>query len=126
MISVSKFSLRLKKLRDERKNKNKKWTQKYVADLIGVARVTYTAYENGTKVPPLDTINKIAMVFNVDTDYLMGRTDYPLKTDMTTQEDDEDYRTLNRYGRKLTPEQRKKAIKILEATFEELFDDEED
>ncbi|MBS4203693.1 helix-turn-helix domain-containing protein [Bacillus sp. FJAT-49754] len=123
---MSKFSLRLKKLRDERKNKNKKWTQKYVADLIGVARVTYTAYENGTKVPPLDTINKIAMVFNVDTDYLMGRTDYPLKTDMTTQEDDEDYRTLNRYGRKLTPEQRKKAIKILEATFEELFDDEED
>lgn len=69
----NKFSDRLKNYRESLKEKDKKWTQQYVADKIGVARVTYTAYENGTKMPPFDTINKIAELFNVSTDYLMGR-----------------------------------------------------
>lgn len=51
-----------------------------MADKIGVARVTYTAYENGTKMPPFDTINKIAELFGVTTDYLMGRSDDPRLT----------------------------------------------
>lgn len=51
------------------------WTQKYVAEKIGMARTTYTAYENGTKMPPADTINNIAMLLDVSNDYLMGRTE---------------------------------------------------
>ncbi|MCM3180854.1 helix-turn-helix transcriptional regulator [Cytobacillus horneckiae] len=57
------------------KNENSKFTQGYIASLIGVARTTYTAYENGTKQPPMETVNKIADVFGVTTDYLYGRTD---------------------------------------------------
>jgi|SRR5690625_152716 len=72
---MNEFSNRLKSYREALKEKNKKWTQQYVADKIGVARVTYTAYENGTKMPPFDTINKIAELFNVSTDFLMGRED---------------------------------------------------
>ncbi|WP_276532491.1 helix-turn-helix domain-containing protein [Cytobacillus horneckiae] len=66
---------RLKSLRDDMKNENSKFTQGYIASLIGVARTTYTAYENGTKQPPMETVNKIADVFGVTTDYLYGRTD---------------------------------------------------
>lgn len=40
--------------------------------------------------------------------------------------EDPDIRTLNRVAKDMTPEQRKKAIKILEATFEDLFDVNED
>ncbi len=72
---MDKFHIRLKDEREKRKNLNSKWTQGYIADKIGVARVTYTAYENGTKQPPLDTVNKIADILEVNTDYLLGRTD---------------------------------------------------
>lgn len=74
---MSTFSKRLKNYREKLKSKDSKWTQKYVASKIGVARVTYTAYENGTKMPPFDTINLIADLFEIKTDYLMGRTDDP-------------------------------------------------
>lgn len=68
---------RLKQLREQKKKENSKFTQGYVADLIGVARTTYTAYENGTKTPPPETINKIADLFDVTTNYLQGRTNNP-------------------------------------------------
>lgn len=68
------FGERLKKQREMKKSQNPQWTQQYVAKLIGVARPTYTAYENGTKEPPFDTLNKIADIFDVSIDYLQGRT----------------------------------------------------
>ncbi|NUK31013.1 helix-turn-helix transcriptional regulator [Parageobacillus sp. VR-IP] len=71
------FGERLKHLREKKKQENPKWTQEYVADLVGVARTTYTAYERGTKQPQLDTVNKLADLFEVSADYLLGRTDNP-------------------------------------------------
>ena len=69
------FGRRLKLIRENKKMKDPKWTQEYVADAIGVARPTYTAYENGSKQPPLETVNKIADLFGVSVDYLLGRID---------------------------------------------------
>lgn len=76
---VKEFSKRLKYLREKKKDKEPKWTQGYVADLIGVARPTYTAYENenNPKQPPLETVDKLADLFDVSADWLMGRTDDP-------------------------------------------------
>jgi HTH-type transcriptional regulator, competence development regulator len=71
------FGERLKHLREKKKQKNPKWTQEYVADLVGVARPTYTAYERGTKQPQLETVNKLADLFEVSADYLLGRTNEP-------------------------------------------------
>lgn len=71
------FGKRLKRIRENKKIKDPKWTQEFVADAIGVARSTYTAYENGTKQPPLETVNKIADLFETNVDYLLGRTDDP-------------------------------------------------
>lgn len=78
---MATFSERLKQYREKLKEKDKKWTQEYVAKKIGVARVTYTGYENGTKLPPIDTVNKIAELFGVNTDYLMGRSNDPKLTE---------------------------------------------
>jgi len=80
------FSERLKACREKKKNSNPIWTQSYTADKIGVARTTYTAYENGTKTPPLDTVNLIADLFEVSTDFLLGRTDTLV---LTPEEQDE-------------------------------------
>lgn len=68
------FSERLKNCREELKKQNPQYTQGFVAQKIGVARTTYTAYENGTKSPPIETVELIADYFDVSTDYLLGRT----------------------------------------------------
>src|SRR5690625_2857048 len=72
---MNDFARRLKDCREKKKSENPRWTQRYVAEKIGMARTTYTAYENGTKMPPPDTINNIAILLDVSNDYLMGRTD---------------------------------------------------
>lgn len=69
------YSERLKELR-----KNKKLTQKEVAEKIGVARTTYAMYEQNRREPDNETLQKIADFYNVTTDYLLGRTDDPAMT----------------------------------------------
>lgn len=81
---MSVFSERLKLCRENRKENNSSWTQGYVADKIEVARTTYTAYENGTKSPTLETLNRIADLFGVSIDYLLGRSDYNEELRMST------------------------------------------
>lgn len=72
------FAERLKELRLKKKEENPNYTQEYVAEKIGVARTTYTAYENGTKTPPPETLKIIADFFHVSSDYLLGLTDIPM------------------------------------------------
>ncbi|GHU81686.1 hypothetical protein AGMMS50284_2070 [Clostridia bacterium] len=55
-----------------RKEKNVK--QSELADAIGCSRVAITNYEKGTRMPDCDTLRKIAEVFDVQTDYLLGST----------------------------------------------------
>ncbi|MEK4062168.1 MULTISPECIES: helix-turn-helix domain-containing protein [unclassified Paenibacillus] len=74
---------RIKGERETLKKQDQKWTQEYVADLVGIARSTYTAYENGTKLPPVDTLNKIGDIFNCDTDYLSGRSNIRKKPEIS-------------------------------------------
>ncbi|MGE7114825.1 helix-turn-helix domain-containing protein [Lysinibacillus sp. NPDC047702] len=66
---------RLKTCRENIKKSNPEYTQSFVANKIGVARTTYTAYENGTKMPPIDTLSNIAELFDVSVDFLLGKTD---------------------------------------------------
>lgn len=84
------FARRLKSYREKLKKADSKWTQQYVADKIGVARVTYTAYENATKMPPVDTVNSIAELFGITTDYLMNRSDDPFGKSGLTEKDEKD------------------------------------
>lgn len=61
-----KLNEMLKKLRG-----NCGYSQSHVAKEVGVARTTYTAYENGTKFPQLHTIVKLSELFNVSLDELI-------------------------------------------------------
>ncbi|WP_313893893.1 helix-turn-helix transcriptional regulator [Psychrobacillus sp.] len=74
---MERFAKRLKECREFKKSNNPMWTQKYVADKIGMARTTYTAYENGTKLPPIDIVDNLATLLGVSTDYLLGRIEKP-------------------------------------------------
>lgn len=55
----------------------KKLTGEKLANLIGVKQPNVSSFERGTKKPSLETLAKIAKVFDVSTDYLMGVTDHP-------------------------------------------------
>lgn len=62
-----------KKLRELREKSGK--TQKDMADLLCINRVSYTQYENNKRTPPPDTLKRIAEIFNVSVDYLLGTSD---------------------------------------------------
>lgn len=49
-------------------------TQGELAEKIGITRSRLSMYELGQREPDLETLEMIADFFNVDTDYLMGRT----------------------------------------------------
>lgn len=50
-------------------------TQADMAQKLGIAKSTISMYENGNREPDFETLEKIADFFNVDTDYLLGRTE---------------------------------------------------
>ena len=52
--------------------KSLKYTQKNVADYLGIDRTTYVKYENGQSEPNFETLLKICELFQVSTDYLLG------------------------------------------------------
>lgn len=49
--------------------------QEQVAQLIGVAKSTVSAYENDLRQPCLDILIRFANLYGVSVDYLIGRTD---------------------------------------------------
>lgn len=66
-FSMDKFSYRLTVLLDENN-----MSQTQLAKKIGTSNVTICRYLTGERVPRLDVVTKIADVFNVSLDYLLG------------------------------------------------------
>lgn len=60
---------RLRVLREERR-----LTQKQVAAQIGVTASNISAYENGIRYPSFAALIKLAQLYKVSTDYLLGIT----------------------------------------------------
>ena len=61
------FGKRLKKLREE-----KELTQEQLGKLVNLSQQTIGHYEVNRAKPDLETIQRLAEVFNVTTDYLLG------------------------------------------------------
>lgn len=57
---------RLKDLRGKR-------TQQDIADSLGVSRASYSHYENDHVQPDNETLTKLAALYKVSIDYLLGR-----------------------------------------------------
>lgn len=50
-------------------------TQKELAEKVGISKSSIGFYENGDRIPDINTLSALADFFNVSTDYLLGRTD---------------------------------------------------
>lgn len=69
-FNIEKFSYRLTVLLDENN-----MTQTQLAKKIGTSNVTICRYLTCERIPCLDVVTKIASVFNVSLDYLLGLSD---------------------------------------------------
>ena len=69
-FNIEKFSYRLTVLLDENN-----MTQTQLAKKIGTSNVTICRYLTCERIPRLDVVTKIASVFNVSLDYLLGLSD---------------------------------------------------
>ena len=67
---MTKFSERLKELRQERGLK-----QREMAEICGLKLRGYQCYEYATSCPDFDGLVFLADYFDVSVDYLLGRTD---------------------------------------------------
>ena len=48
------------------------YTQQFVADYLDVKRTTYSSWETGHIILPLDRANKLAILYNVSISYILG------------------------------------------------------
>ncbi len=71
---MSKFHLRIKELRISRK-----LSQQELADCLKISKSSINMYERGEREPGLNLLEAIADFFNVDMDYLLGKSDNPQK-----------------------------------------------
>lgn len=63
------------RLRSARKARN--LTQEEVAAVLGISRTGYVKYESGANKPKLKTLQQLAALLGVTTDYLTGAADQP-------------------------------------------------
>lgn len=78
------FQSRLRNLR-----RAKKLTQQEIADKLGITRQAYGYYENenSKREPDIETIQKLAEIFDVSTDYLLGRSDSKNLPELTPKDE---------------------------------------
>ena len=70
ILGVIKVIILGKRIKELRLKNN--MTQQQLGNLIGVTKVSICCYENGNRVPSLNTLVDLANVFKVDVDYLLG------------------------------------------------------
>ncbi len=57
--------------------KDKKITQKEMAEYFGIKQSMYSMYENGSRLMRIEMLSQISDILDTSIDYLMGKTDVP-------------------------------------------------
>lgn len=100
---------KLKKLR-----KSFGMTQDDIAELLGMSRTSFSKYENGATVPPLNVMRKLSAIYNVPIEFLIhdeqpGKLVFKASTDNEIPDlEDESLK----YFTQLTHEERKLILKL--------------
>ena len=81
-FDLEKFSYRLTVLLDEHN-----MSQTQLAKKVGTTNVTICRYINGERIPRIDVASKIASVFNVSFDYLLGISESVDTENLTKNQD---------------------------------------
>ena len=78
---MARFNERLKELREERRlSQNELADQlRLVSDYKGVSKSSINMYERGEREPSFETLETMADYFNVDMDFLLGKSEHRTK-----------------------------------------------
>lgn len=96
-------------------------SQETVANAIGITRVAYTRYENGTRIPKADIIAKLARHFSVTVESILGyeqeesipeQAGEQLTLSALEQKLISNYRSLNKQGKEYILQTMDMAVKI--------------
>ncbi|MCS0652002.1 helix-turn-helix domain-containing protein [Cytobacillus firmus] len=79
------LGIRLKKEREKRK-----WSQKEVAEKVGITNAVLSNYERDYRDPDTETLKKLADLYEVETDYLLGRSDFQKSNANLLSKDEKD------------------------------------
>jgi transcriptional regulator with XRE-family HTH domain len=92
-------------------------TQEELAKKVGITTASIGMYETNSRKPSYDVLKKIANYFKVSHDYLLEEDH--------TQIDEPEVRAIQRAAKNMTPQDRKKMLKIIQATFEDAFSEDD-
>ena len=71
---MATFTERLRELRTQNN-----YSQQDLANRMGVTKQTISQYERGVRKPDMDTLTALCDIFNVSSDYLMGKSDVTVR-----------------------------------------------
>ncbi len=90
-------------------------TMEEVGRRLGIAKSSYAGYETETRTPPLDKLQKLASIYDVSTDYILGLTDDPdPKKDRKNLREFLEKDQLHWNGRQISAEEIEPIRKLLE------------
>lgn len=106
------------KLKEVRISQNK--TTYELSELTGIPQSTISKIENGKRKLDSESLTKLTAALNVSIEYIF--TTNELIND-TTEKIDPDIRRIERARTKMNNKDKEKMMKILEASFEDYFND---
>lgn len=115
-----------KKLTELRNKKH--LTQQQMAELLGIKRERYSAWENDISQPRIGMLQEIAKIHKVPPSFLLGDDSNNINGDLPKPQEkelDENYHKIERFAKRLSPRDLKKAVKILDAAFEDAFNEDD-
>ncbi|RDV25863.1 helix-turn-helix domain-containing protein [Lysinibacillus capsici] len=95
-------------------------TQVDVSEKLGIKRARYNAWEQGLSQPNIEMLKSIAELYNISTDYLVGKSDM-VNAEIERMSLDSDIRVIQRAALEMTPEQREKAIEMWDVLFKDVI-----
>ncbi len=103
-----------KRLKREREKRN--WSQMYVAGKVGITNTVLSNYERDYRDPDTDTLTKLADLYEVAVDYLLGRTEKEIglkEKDMSSLKDPQTNLMFDGWL-EMSEEQRQEALDFME------------
>lgn len=99
------YEYRLRELR-----KQNKLSQSEVAEKLGITASAYGFYEQGKTIPNAEALSILADLYDVSTDYLLGRAIFP-----NSENEDPEIKILARKAKSLTQEQLKAVQAVIDS-----------
>ncbi len=125
-IEVLNMTVLGKRLKQARKNKG--ITQIDAANILGISNGTLSGYERNYRDPDTETLNKMANLYEVSNDWLLGKSDNPERNNDIVLDDDIDPELQKfieevKVWYKDEPESKEEKLKMFKKMFEAFKED---